>query len=824
MALPDTKDQYPQQFGFHDPEHYTFQSRKGLSAEVVREMSAMKGEPSWMLDFRLKALDIFTKKPMPTWGGNIDLDFDDITYYTRPSERTEASWDDVPADIKNTFDKLGIPEAERKFLAGAGAQYESEMVYHSLQEHLKAQGVIFLSSDDGLRQHPELFREHFGTIITPMDNKFAACNSAVWSGGSFLYVPKGVEIEMPLQAYFRLNAEGTGQFERTLIIVDEGAKVHYVEGCLPLGEQVSLGDRWVNIENVKSGDIVMNSDGVEASVSKTRTLPFKGNLVKLVPISSENALQVTPEHPVLGVKRRDVQTPRAARKNWLPEVITKKLLGRKPEFIPAGKLKRGDFMVFPISKTVRPDPILTPSLLKLLGYYLAEGSTYMHKTLKQPIVSFSFNEQERELIEDAKQLIKTVTKKNAMEIHQKSRHGTEVRVYSQHLMDLCVLHCGRHASQKQLSKQVMEQPPKLQALLLGTYLQGDGSVYLKRKHTMIRACTVSQALAWQLQELIGRQGHFATINIRKGGQDTILGRTIHRRNQFIIYYSPDKQQSEVRRSKDHFLVPIKHIDHTPYDGPVFNFELSSKPNAYVARGFAVHNCTAPSYSRDSFHSGVIEIIVKKGAHCRYTTIQNWSTNVYNLVTQRAIVHEDASMEWVDANLGSKLTMKYPSCYLVGDRAHGEILSMAFAGPGQHLDTGGKIIHGAPDTSSKIISKSVSLRGGRTSYRGLLKVYKGAQNSRSHVVCDALLMDDKSRSDTYPTMEIDENAVTIGHEATVSKVNAEQIFYLQNRGLSEKEAIGLVVGGFIEGLARELPMEFSIELYRLIQLQMAGSIG
>lgn len=452
-------------YGFSDNVQYTYQAHPGLNANVVRELSSIKGEPQWMLDFRLKALEIFNKKPMPTWGGKINLNLDEITYYTRPSEKTESSWDDVPADIKNTFDKLGIPEAERKFLAGVGAQYESEMVYHSVQKHLEELGVIFLSSDDGLRQHPDLFREHFGKVIPPTDNKFAACNSAVWSGGSFVYVPKGVHVEMPLQAYFRLNAEGTGQFERTLIIVDEGAQVHYVEGC-----------------------------------------------------------------------------------------------------------------------------------------------------------------------------------------------------------------------------------------------------------------------------------------------------------------------------------------------------------------------TAPSYSRDSFHSGVIEIIVKKGARCRYTTIQNWSTNVYNLVTQRAVVNEGATMEWVDANLGSQLTMKYPSCYLVGDRAHGEILSLAFAGPGQHQDTGGKVVHGAPNTTSKITSKSISHGGGRASYRGLLKVYKGATGSKSSVVCDALLIDDKSRSDTYPVIEIDEDDVTIGHEASVSKVGEEQLFYLMSRGITKDQAEGLVVAGFIEPLVKELPMEYAIELNRLVQLKMEGSVG
>lgn len=453
-------------YGFRDPETYVFKSRKGLDREVVEQISYMKEEPQWMLEFRLKALDHFLKRPMPTWGADLStLDLDDIYYYVKPAEAQGRSWDEVPDTIKNTFEKLGIPEAERKFLAGVGAQYESEMVYHSIQEHLEKQGVIFLSIEDGLKQHPDLFREYFATVIPIEDNKFAALNSAVWSGGSFIYIPKGVKVDLPLQAYFRLNVANIGQFERTLIIADEGAQVHYVEGC-----------------------------------------------------------------------------------------------------------------------------------------------------------------------------------------------------------------------------------------------------------------------------------------------------------------------------------------------------------------------TAPVYTTDSFHSGVIEIVVKRGARVRYTTIQNWSSNVYNLVTQRALVYEGATMEWVDANLGSKITMKYPSCYLKEPGAHGEILSMAFAGNGQHQDAGGKVVHFAPNTSSKIVSKSISKSGGRSSYRGLLKVYKGARGVRSNVVCDALLLDETSRSDTYPCIEIDEEDVTIGHEATVSKVGEEQLFYLMSRGLSEDEATSMVVSGFIEPLVKELPMEYAIEMNRLIQLQMEGSIG
>ena len=462
----DLRERYAEKYGFHDAEQFVFKTRKGLDREIVEQISKMKDEPQWMTDFRLKALEIFEKKPMPTWGPDLStIRFDDIYYYVKPTSEEAKSWDEVPADMKRTFDKLGIPEAEQKFLAGVGAQYDSEVVYHKIKENLEKQGVIFLSCDHGLRDHEELFRRYFGTVIPSTDNKFAALNSAVWSGGSFIYVPKGVHVDVPLQAYFRINTRDMGQFERTLIIVDEGAYVHYVEGC-----------------------------------------------------------------------------------------------------------------------------------------------------------------------------------------------------------------------------------------------------------------------------------------------------------------------------------------------------------------------TAPTYSSDSLHSAVVEIVVKAGGRCRYTTIQNWSNNVYNLVTKRALAYRDATMEWVDGNLGSKLTMKYPSVYMMEPGAHGEILSIAFAGRGQHQDAGGKVIHAAPHTSSKIVSKSISKDGGRAGYRGLVKVAKGARDCRSTVNCDALLLDEASRSDTYPYMEIEEERVTIGHEATVSKIGDEQLFYLQSRGINKDEAAAMIVSGFIEPIVKELPMEYAVEMNRLIQLQMEGSVG
>ena len=454
-------------FGWHDSDEAGEKAKRGLDEQVVREISAIKGEPEWMLAKRLKAYSTFERKPMPTWGVDLSqLDMDAVKYYVRSTDRPANSWDDLPEDIKNTYDRIGIPEAEReRLVAGVAAQYESEVVYHQIRGDLEEQGVIFVDTDTAVREYPELVKEYFGTVVPAGDNKFAALNTAVWSGGSFIYVPKGVHVEIPLQAYFRINTENMGQFERTLIIVDEDAYVHYVEGC-----------------------------------------------------------------------------------------------------------------------------------------------------------------------------------------------------------------------------------------------------------------------------------------------------------------------------------------------------------------------TAPIYSSDSLHAAVVEIFIKKGARCRYTTIQNWSSNVYNLVTKRAVCEEGATMEWVDGNIGSKATMKYPAVYLMGEHARGETLSIAFAGEGQHQDAGSKMVHCAPHTSSSIISKSVARGGGRAAYRGLVKVDAGAHHSASSVKCDALLVDTVSRSDTYPYVDVREDDVSMAHEATVSKVSDDQLFYLMSRGMEEDEAMAMIVRGFVEPIAKELPMEYALELNRLIELQMEGAVG
>jgi len=811
-------------FGFRVPHKPVYTTKPGISEKVVEEISYLKEEPKWMRDFRLKAFKIFRQKEIPKWGPDLSsLKFEDITYYVKPTKDRVSSWEDLPLEIKKTYDLIGIPEAEKKFLAGVSAQFESEVVYENIKKDLEKKGVIFCDMDTGLRKYPEIVKEYFGKLVPPADNKFAALNSAVWSGGSFVFVPKGVKLNLPLQAYFRINAERIGQFERTLIIAEEGSYVHYVEGCLPAGEKVSCGDSWVNVESIKPGDFVINQQGKLSKVKKVMVRKYRGPLYKISPISTFNSFSLTPEHPVLVIKREDVLVKRKRRKNWLPEVDTQKLKEKTPEFIEVKNLKKGDFLVFPkIKETSFKKSSLSDEEIEFLGFYTAEGSAYYHKTLKQYVVSLSFSAKEKNNIERVKELIKRITKKEAFLVRDPKKHAIYVGVYSEKLYNLCLYHCGKMAEYKKLSSELMNLPPaKIQKFFEG-YFKGDGNLCLKSgKSRLYRFATASYHLAVQLQEILARLGIYASIKLIKGGKDKILGREIQRKDQYIVAFTKPNKWSEVRETKDYFLVPIKKIEKVHYDGYVFNLETD---NTYLVKGFVVHNCTAPIYSTNSLHAAVVEIFVKRGARVRYTTIQNWSKNVFNLVTKRAKADEESIMEWVDCNIGSAVTMKYPSVFLVGRKSRAETLSLSYAFGNQIQDTGAKMIHLAPETSSRIISKSVATKGGRTSYRGLVQVLRGAKNSSVYVSCDALILDKISRSDTYPTMKIFENNVQIQHEATVEKIGQDKLFYFNCRGIKKEEAESLLVNGFIQPISKELPLEYAIELNRLINLQMEGTVG
>ncbi len=838
-ALKGINTDYAEKFGFHDSETgYAYKAPKGLSREVVESISEYKDEPQWMREFRLRALEHFERRPTPTWGGNLaQIDWDDIHYFVRASERASRDWDEVPEEIKNTFDRLGIPEAERKFLAGVGAQYESEVVYHQVREDLEKQGVIFLDMDSGLREHEELVREHWATVIPPNDNKLAALNSAVWSGGSFVYVPAGVKVEMPLQAYFRINTENMGQFERTLIIAEEGADVHYIEGCHLGGSMVRVRDGEKPIEEIEPGDEVLTHRGRLRRVIEPMRRPRRGE-IRHIRFQGEGyrSLAVTPGHPFLVAKRRN---PRQHNETF------------EPQWLTAQELEKGDYLALPA--TIDTEEHLLPTWVeevevgrgrhpavvedvevalntqtcRLIGLYLAEGSV----PESAAYVNFDSAEHETEIREFIRGAMERAFGIEPWEYEYEDRAARSLRYSSVRAARFFSQAFGATTAELDLPNWVFGLAESERAALVRGLYDGEGSY--DERLDLYRINQTNQHLAQRLRELLLSIGIRASLSRsdrdfpRRPIWQLAICKADHPRFEELVL---DTSPRPVRANHAHTVLrdgylwmPISSIEPLDADCEVFNLRVE-EDESYVCEGVVSHNCTAPVYSTDSLHSAVVEIIAKPGSRIRYTTVQNWSQNVFNLVTKRAVAHDDATMEWVDCNLGSKLTMKYPSIYLLGERAHGEILSIAFAGRGQHQDAGGKIIHAAPGTTSSIFSKSISKDGGRATYRGLLEVAQGATEARSKVVCDALLLDPESRSDTYPTIRIDESDANVGHEASVSKVGEDQLFYLRSRGLDEEEASKMIVNGFIEPIAKELPMEYALELNRLIELQMEGSVG
>jgi Fe-S cluster assembly protein SufB len=826
LARSDLEGLGRYKFGWSDSDVAGATAKRGLSEDVVREISALKNEPTWMLEQRLKGLRLFEKKPMPHWGADLSgIHFDNIKYFVRSTEKQAATWDELPAEIKNTYDRLGIPEAEKqRLIAGVAAQYESEVVYHQIREDLEKQGVLFLDTDTALREHEDLFREYFASAIPAGDNKFSALNTAVWSGGSFVYVPKGVHVDIPLQAYFRINTENMGQFERTLIIADEGSYVHYTEGCLPAGELVTTaGGDLVPIETIRVGDEVLGHDGRPHRVSATRMRDLNGTLHTFTPMSPANAFSVTDEHPLLVVPRSDVLVKRAPRAGWQPEVDTARLKQATPTWVAAKDVAAGDFLVYPKPKPVPAATVLPLEFARLAGYYLAEGSAILTNGCES--LCFSFHIDEADYVDEVRRATKDLYDAEGSVHYDEAKHSARVLVYSKAGHAALTAHVGRGSATKKLSADLMAQDDEFLRELVRCYINGDGNTVSRGGAIWRRAHTTSRVWAFQLQTIMARLGYFATVELRRpGGPGEILGRAVTRHDLYRVQWTEEgRGPKQARDCGDYFLVPIKKHSAREAHEPVYNLDVD-EPDSYLAFGFAVHNCTAPIYSSDSLHSAVVEIIVKKDARVRYTTIQNWSNNVYNLVTKRAIAHEGAVMEWTDANIGSKVTMKYPAVWLVGEGASGETLSLAFAAEGQHTDSGAKMVHAAPNTSSNIVSKSVAQGGGRTSYRGLVQVNKNAHHAKSTVKCDALLIDSISRSDTYPYVDVREDDVQMGHEATVSRVSADQLFYLMSRGMTEDEAMAMIVRGFVEPIARELPMEYALELNRLIELQMEGAVG
>lgn len=854
MSSPIIKNPY--QYGFHKPEHHVFQTPKGISKSIVEAISHYKNEPPWMLDFRLQALEYFLARPLPSWGPNLSsLDFNNMYYYSSPTDKKVKTWDEVPKDIKDTYDKIGIPQAEQKFLAGVGAQYDSEVVYHNLKKHWEDKGVIFVDTDTAVKKYPELVKEYFGTVISANDNKFAALNSAVWSGGSFIYVPKNVHVTIPLQAYFRINAANMGQFERTLIIAEEGSFVHYVEGCFLAGARVKTDKGEKKIEEIQVGDRVFTHKGRYRRVYRTMKRLYSGKIFTIRYWGNSGAkLQVTKEHPLLICKKE--------RKEYRNKVFN-------PQWMQADQVEKYDYLAYPILKkntekeiieteTIHNNTIsfkhpfvynyqpqlslqipfgngihmshrelkldLDPDFYRLVGYFLSEGHVD-----NEHYISFTFNIKEKNFLDDVKNLLQRYFAKDIIEGKVRN-HGLTITLCSTLAARFFAREFGSTNKTKHIPLWILESPQlHLQELIKGMWY-GDGSY--DKKTNLFRYSSVTKSLTNGFQDALLKLGIIASINSQKRKlpkqtmHNVIISR-LHNTHfsQIVKEISRDgrKEGSPFFMDEHYLYLPIKSISVEEQQKNVYNFSVE-EDESYVAEGVVSHNCTAPIYTTDSLHAAVVEIIVKKGARVRYTTIQNWSNNVYNLVTKRMFVEEEGIGEWIDGNIGSKLTMKYPSVYLRGRGAKGEILSLAFAGKGQHQDAGGKALHLAPYTTSTITSKSVSMGGGRTSYRGLVHINKGAKGSKSFVRCDALLLDELSRSDTYPTNSVHEEDVTLGHEATVSKIGQEQLFYLMSRGLSEAQSSSLIVNGFVEPIVKEIPLEYAVELNRLISLSMEGAVG
>lgn len=835
------------ELGFNSgTEDYTYKAKKGLSEGVVREISRQKGEPGWMLERRLAALAQYESMPVPQWGADLSgLNWGDIHYYLRPVAKAYKNWDEVPDSVRQVFDAIGVPQAEKTMLAGVSGQYDSETIYNSLKATLAKLGVVFLSMDEGLKQYPDIVKKYFGTVVPYGDNKLAALNTAVWSGGSFVYLPKGVVVDLPLQAYFRINAENAGQFERTLIVAEEGSSAHYVEGCFPAGVQVLTNYGEKLIENIQDSDLLLSHTGIYRKINHLQKRQFTGKLYEIKYYGdSTRSILVTEEHPFLAVKRRSNHD---RNRTW------------NNEWLKPAELTKGDYLAMPVdmSKNVEDNRQFTikvwkskksgyedqqisvrtnKSFFRLVGYYLAGGSISSGSYL-----NFSFSEKEREYIDDVKQLVKEVFGfANSHEnIHTKN-HGITLVFNS---VQLCRVfeYFGTHNEKKHILKWMFgENSEKLKEVVIG-WFRGDGNYYAKKYASgykeAFRANTTSEVLARQMVRVLRRLGVPAFLNARdrsKEGRRTMY--TVGVTGEWMVTLgailgipilsarSGKNRASMYGYDEKYVYVPIKSITSTEVSNlDVYNFGVATD-ESYIANGVAVHNCSAPAFTSASLHAAVVEVVVHDRAKVRYTTVQNWYKTVYNLVTKRAKVAKDGNMFWLDANLGSKTTMKYPSCLLMGERAHGEMLSIAVAGEGQHQDAGAKMIHMAPNTTSKITSKSISRGGGRSSYRGQVKIIPTATGSRSKVVCDALIMDERSRSDTYPNNQIMTGEATLEHEAYVSRIGEEQILYLMSRGLSAKEAEGIIIRGFIEPVIQELPMEYAVELNRLVKMEMVGSVG
>ena len=831
-------------FDHKNEDNFKYIAGEGLTEEIINKISDYKKEPEWMRQFRLNALKMFNSMPVPNWGPDISPlmnDFNKIKFFATPNAKENATkWEDLPEDIRRTFEKLGIPEAERNVLGGVGLQYESQAVYHNLKKDLEEKGVIFTDCDIAIQKYPELFKQHFMTRCVPVAlHKFSALHAAVWSGGTFIYIPKNVKVEVPLQAYFRMNSEKMGQFEHTLIIVDEGAEMQYIEGCFTDRTIVTTNPDYKSISEIKEGEKVLTHTGEYKKVSFIHDRPLYSGDLYSFKIWGDSIAQIetTSDHPFLVVRRQRIKE---RNKTWIAN------------WVPAKEINKKDYLVIPINRKVSDQSFyevdilfkkkheklkvkLSKEFLRLVGYYLAEGSIN-----RDSYLNFSFNENEKEYIEDVKNLLKKCFKvEKFCELGNKKNHGTDIIVCNARLARL-FKNFGTKAWHKSLPSEFMYLNPELQKeIILGAF-RGDGNYYNEEcksgKKEAFRLSTTSFKLAKQTRDILLRLNVFAFLNARDRSKENrktmytvgITGEYMLAAGDLLGIEIENKLNNKKRPTKffidnKYAYVPIRKLESRKAENiKVYNFSVEDNESYSVP--VAVHNCSSPRYNESSIHAGCVEIHVKKKAKASYISVENWSKNTFNLNTKRAIVDEEGTINWINGNNGSRVTMLYPCSVLVGRKARSDFLGIAFAGKGQNQDTGTKIYHLAPETTSITRSKSIAKDGGITSYRGLLKIAKGATNTKAAVQCDALLIDEQSKSNTFPYMEIKEKDAEIAHEATVGKISDEQIFYLRSRGLSEEQAMKMIVAGFIEPIVKALPLEYAVELNRLIELEMDKSLG
>jgi Fe-S cluster assembly protein SufB len=815
---------------------------RGLNEDIIRLISARKKEPQFMLDWRLKAYRHWLTMTEPRWP-NVHyppINYQDIIYYSAPKPKKQLnSLDEVDPELRATFEKLGISLDEQKRLSGVAvdAVFDSVSVATTFKSKLAELGVIFCSFSEAVQNHPALVEKYLGSVVPYNDNFFAALNSAVFSDGSFCYIPKGVRCPMELSTYFRINAKDTGQFERTLIIAEEGAYVSYLEGCHPAGEQVTTPKGWVNIESLKPGDVVYDHQGVPRKVRAVMTRRHQGEMITVRPMSRCNSFRLTPEHPVLAVKRSQVLVKRNSRGTWLPEVDTKKLKSTPPEWLKAGELAKGDFLVVPKLQVLEHES-LKDEEVELLGYYLAEGSTYYNRAIRQHTNQFSFGIEEKALVARTRELVGAVTGRPTYLTEVPEKHAAGVSFYSAEYSDWFTHLCGKGAVTKALSPELLSLSRRQAKLFLQAYLAGDGNVcdrggrYTSR---MVRFCTASATVAQQVQMLLNRQGVYAWIQVRPGGDSKFSNqsdRVIHREPLYHVGYTEDKKWDMVRDCGDYFLVPIREVQREPWDDFVFNLDVD-ETHSYLVRGIAVHNCTAPIRDENQLHAAVVELMaVGENAQIKYSTVQNWypgdkegKGGIYNFVTKRGACRgRNSKISWTQVETGSAITWKYPSVILQGEGSVGEFYSVALTNHYQQADTGTKMIHLGKNTKSTIVSKGISAGRGQNTYRGLVKILKGAANARNYSQCDSLLLGDRCGAHTFPYLEVHNTTSQVEHEASTSKIGEDQIFYCKQRGLSAEDAVNLIVNGFCKQVFLNLPMEFAVEAQKLLGVSLEGSVG